>query len=258
MPTPVFPDLLAAPTVERDRIYEVNTGSTGSPTWTMVGAVQTQNFDPGAANLEDSSDMQSGGAGAQTKTADSASASLTVLRKPKSDGISYDDGQEFLRAKGALYGAQNSVQMRICEYNPDGGPRVEAYMGWFAVGVGNPGGGNTALRTMVFTLAGQGKCAAISHPYPATGVVPTIISVSPTGGSTAGADKLVRITGTGFTGTVATTGVKFGGTNAIGWFVLNDDAIDAIPPAHASGAVAVVVTNATGASTTGGTPYTYA
>jgi hypothetical protein len=58
----------------------------------------------------------------------------------------------------------------------------------------------------------------------------------------------VTITGNGFTGTVATTGVKFGATNATSWTVVSDSLIVAIMPTGTAGAANVTVTNANGTS----------
>lgn len=162
---PTFP-VLGASTVVRKWIFEVNTTPSASATWAMIGAVTNSVFKPDAANLEDDSDMQSGGAGSQTKTAGSASIALTVSRKPlAATPTAYDIGQEFLRAHGiGKYGVDNSVKMRICEYTPGGGPRIEAYTGSFACEWDPQGGGNTALDLVGINLAGQGFCAPITHP----------------------------------------------------------------------------------------------
>lgn len=86
--------------------------------------------------------------------------------------------------------------------------------------------------------------------------IPVITSASPLALPVAGG-TMVRILGRGFTGTLATTGVKFAGTNATSWTVWSDGEIVAIAPAHAAGTGPIVVTNAVGASTTGPT-VTYA
>ena len=87
-------------------------------------------------------------------------------------------------------------------------------------------------------------------------VVPTITAVSPASGGAAGG-TLVTITGGDFTGTTGATGVKFGGTNATSYNVINDSTISAVTPAHAAGAADVVVTNTTGPSTTRRRAFTY-
>ena len=112
----------------------------------------------------------------------------------------------------------------------------------------------SAIDAVSITLTGQGKRTIITHPDTVS-AVPVIYSIAPTTGPAAGG-TMVEISGTGFTGTVPTTGVKFGGTNATSWVVINDDTIVAIAPAHVAGAVSIVVTNATGPSTTGGS-FTY-
>lgn len=75
--------------------------------------------------------------------------------------------------------------------------------------------------------------------------VPAITSVLP---GSAGEGDLVTITGVRFTGVTGATGVKFGGTNAAEYVVLNDTTIVASLPAGSAGSAAVVVTNGAGAS----------
>jgi hypothetical protein len=100
-------------------------------------------------------------------------------------------------------------------------------------------------------LMGQGTRTKPIHPATVASV-PVVYSFTPITGPAAGA-TLVTVHGSGFTGTVVTTGVKFGATNATSWAVVDDDTLVATAPAHVAGAVAVVVTNATGPSTTGPT-----
>jgi hypothetical protein len=67
-------------------------------------------------------------------------------------------------------------------------------------------------------------------------------SVVPSSGTAAGGTG-VTLRGEGLTGS---TGVTFGGTAATGFLVNNDATITCITPAHAAGAVAVVVANPRG------------
>jgi hypothetical protein len=84
---------------------------------------------------------------------------------------------------------------------------------------------------------------------------PTVTSLSPTGGPAAGGTS-VTITGTNFTGATAVT---FGGTAASAFTVTSATTITATAPAHAAGAVNIVVTTPAGDSATGaGSAYTYA
>ncbi|KHK48582.1 hemagglutinin, partial [Ralstonia sp. A12] len=75
---------------------------------------------------------------------------------------------------------------------------------------------------------------------------PTVNSISPTTGSTAG-NTNVTITGTNFTGVTA---VKFGATNATSFTVNSTTQITATSPAGSAGVVDVTVTNGGGTSTT--------
>lgn len=154
---------LGAATVNDKWYLDVNTGTSGSPVW--VGVFGISEFEPGTdPNLEDDSDFDSAGWGSQTKTGDSWSVTATLQRKvTEADPEAYDPGQEFLRAKGDLMGAANSVEVRWYEMT-DGGPRIEAYQGRAAVGWKPNGGPRTALSTVALTLSGQGKRNAITHP----------------------------------------------------------------------------------------------
>jgi hypothetical protein len=80
-----------------------------------------------------------------------------------------------------------------------------------------------------------------------------VSGVNPTSGPAAGGTS-VTISGTGF---AAGATVTFGGTNATGVVVNNSTTITATTPAHAAGAVDVVVTNSTGQSGTKLNAFTY-
>lgn len=84
---------------------------------------------------------------------------------------------------------------------------------------------------------------------PAAASVPIITSATPTALGTAGG-QLVTIRGSHFTGTTAVT---FAGTAAPTRDIVDDGTLVVLSPAHAAGSGAIVVTNATGPSTTGPT-----
>jgi hypothetical protein len=96
------------------------------------------------------------------------------------------------------------------------------------VTVQNPNG--NAIKAGSFTYAGS--------PATVSAVVPNV-------GRIAGG-LITLITGSGYTGS---TGVTFGGTAATGVVILADSAISCLTPAHAAGAVNVVVTDAAGNGT---------
>ena len=110
------------------------------------------------------------------------------------------------------------------------------------VTVTTPGGTSAASSADQFTYAGP--------PPP----IPTVTSINPTGGSTAGG-TVVTITGTGFTGATA---VKFGTVAATGVTVDSDTQIHATSPAASAGMVHVTVTTPGGTSApTGADQFTY-
>jgi hypothetical protein len=110
--------------------------------------------------------------------------------------------------------------------------------------------GSAGAVTVTVTVSGQSGSLASGFTY---GVAPTVSSVSPNSGSTAGGTA-VTITGTNFA-TGAT--VKFGATAATNVVVVNGTTITATTPAG-SGAVTVTVTNSNGqsGSLTNGFTYT--
>ena len=86
-----------------------------------------------------------------------------------------------------------------------------------------------------------------------TNPAPVVSGVSPTSGSTAGGTS-ITITGTGF---LANASVSVGGTAASSVAVVNSTTITALTPAHAAGAVDVVVTNTDNQSGTKTGGFTY-
>jgi hypothetical protein len=85
----------------------------------------------------------------------------------------------------------------------------------------------------------RGTAIVAVWPVAVTAAPPTVSSVAPSSGPTAGGTA-VTITGTDF---VSGATVTLGGTAATGVTVVNDTTITATTAAHAVGAVDVVVTN---------------
>ena len=117
-----------------------------------------------------------------------------------------------------------------------------------------PAGGAGTVDVTVTTVGGtSGISAADRYTYlPA----PTVTSISPTAGPTAGGTT-VTITGTGFAGAGATS-VTFGATAAAGFTVNSATSITATAPSRSAGTVDVRVTTAGGISATSAADqYTY-
>ena len=116
----------------------------------------------------------------------------------------------------------------------------------------------------VATTAGSYSATAILSPAGAwvmqmvtfsavSGPAPTVSSVSPNNGSTAGGTA-VTITGTNY---AAGATVTFGSTAATNVVVVNSTTITATTPAGSAGATTVTVTNATGQSGSLASAFTY-
>ena len=110
-----------------------------------------------------------------------------------------------------------------------------------------------AVSVVVTNTDAQTGTLANGYTYTASNPAPTVTSISPTSGGTTGSTS-VTITGTGFL-TGAT--VSFGGTAATNVNVVGSTSITATTPAHASGAVNVVVTNSDTQTGTLPNGYTY-
>ena len=222
--------------------------STDGSTWVRPKGLNNlaPSFDP---NLEDANEYDSDGFGSQEITLQNWSVSVGMNRK--ADAGVEDAGQVLIRATQAQFG--DSARLYVRWYRTDG--IAEAWSGRALVSVSPSGTSTTDIASWDVTFTGDGVVTAIANPYAAASV-PVISSVSPATGAAAGG-TLITIRGQNFTGTVATTGVKFGGVNAPSWSVVSDSTIVAVTPAHAAGLVDVLVTNATGPSTTGTGDYTY-
>ena len=129
-------------------------------------------------------------------------------------------------------------------------------MTWSVKGLGSWGIATTTAPAtdMAAVLALPGSWPYF--PYGATALVrkdqwanllpvAAVDTISPDVGPIAGSTG-VTINGSGFIGA---TGVTFGGTAATGFIVNSDETITCITPAHAAGAVAVVVLSPRGNAT---------
>jgi hypothetical protein len=110
-----------------------------------------------------------------------------------------------------------------------------------------------AVDVVVTNTDGQSGTKTGGYTYTAPNPAPTVSTVSPVSGTTAGG-TVVGIAGTGF---LAGATVSFGGTPATGVTMTSSTAITATTPAHAAGAVDVVVTNTDGQKGTKTGGYTF-
>jgi hypothetical protein len=104
--------------------------------------------------------------------------------------------------------------------------------------------GSSAVAQTSFPIAGD-NTNTITAAITVSAALPTLTSVSPVSGAAAGGTG-VTLTGTNLTGT---TGVTFGGTAATSVNVVSATSVTAVTPAHAIGAVDVIITTAAGSAT---------
>ena len=116
-----------------------------------------------------------------------------------------------------------------------------------------PAHASGAVSVVVTNTDTQSGTLNNGYTYTASNPAPTVSSITPNTGTAAGATP-VTITGTGF---LAGAIVSLGGTAAANVNVVGSTSITATTPAHASGAVSVVVTNTDTQSGTLNNGYTY-
>ena len=106
---------------------------------------------------------------------------------------------------------------------------------------------------MLFLLNSSGVPSVAKFTKLGAAPAPTVTLITPNAGTVNGGTA-VNITGTGF---LPGATVKFGGTTATNVVVVSSTSITATTPAHASGAVSVVVTNTDAQAGTLNNGYTY-
>ena len=219
------------------RGYRIEVSANGSTNWLRVGGLNDLNPNI-APNKVDASNYESAGWAASEITMQEWSVALKANRQ--ADGGVEDAGIALLRSCVGQFG--DSARVYVRWYRTDG--LDEAWQGRAIVEVTPSKTGVADLNELAVTLSGDGVLTKIANPY-APASAPSISSATPSGASVG---QQVTIKGTGFTGTVATTGVKFGATNATSWVVVSDQVIVAVVPTGSAGAANIVVTNATGPS----------
>lgn len=191
------------------------------------------------ATLQPADTYDTNGFNSFEKTMTGGKLVAKVLR-PTTAGIPSDPGQDLVDNTRFQFGTAARIYVRW--YDRNGG--TEAFSMYALVDWNQSKSGVTDLDEVTITFTADGVVSPITNPYAAS-AAPVILSVTPSG---AAAGALVTIVGQNFTGTVPTTGVKVGGTNATNWVVQSDTQIVATMPAGSAGATTVVVTNGVGAS----------
>lgn len=167
---------------------------------------------------------------------------LTVkFLRPTTASVPSDPGQAIVSAARFQFGTSARVYVRWYDRY---GYTSENYSGYALVDWQQSKTGSADIEEVTVNFNGDGVLTPISNPY-AAAAVPVIISATPTAQTTG---KILTITGSNFTGTVPTTGVTIGGTNATSWVVQSDTVITAVMPTGSAGSAAIVVTNGVGAS----------
>ena len=218
------------------RRFKVDVSVDGS-TW--VPFLGMQDFAPQETSVTTSvMDYDTNGFDSFEKPATGWSITITA-RRVVNTGV-FDPGQELVRARQYQFGDANRIYIRY--YDRNGAPEAfsgRALVSWTQTTTGAPD-----VETITAVFQGDGVLASIANPWSAV-LVPVITSATPSAVVAAG---LVRIQGAYFTGTIASTGVKFGSVSATSWDVISDSLIEAVMPSGTAGAANIVVTNGVGPS----------
>lgn len=220
--------------------------SVDGTSWVKLGAIT--DFAPAEKPTTQAADTyDTNGFNAFEKTMTGWST-VSKFLMPTTANVPSDPGQQLLANTRFQFGTAARIYTRW--YDRNGG--TDAWSGLALVDWNQSKTSAPDVAEITATLTGDGVLTQISNPYAST-AVPVIISATPSGVAAGGQ---VQITGGGFLGTIATTGVKFGAVSASSWIVVSDSLIIAVMPAGSAGSAAVTVTNAAGTSSA--FPYTRA
>jgi hypothetical protein len=211
--------------------------STDGATWVPLNGITdfTRTVTP---NLVDTSDYDTLGFDQSEPTMQAWKLGLKINRKSTAGVL--DPGQEILHACQAQFGDAARAYFRWYK-RADGS---EAKSGRAIVEWAPSKTSNKDVEEVQINATGDGVLSSIAN-VSVTATVPQITGVKEVAATTG---SLITIYGSAFTGTVATTGVKIGGTNAVPFDVVSDGTLVATVPAGSAGATTIVVTNAVGAS----------
>ena len=184
-------------------------------------------------------------------------AGFTVQVQRQANGA-YLPEVEKLLALGGPAAVGNAATGHFRWYdNPNGQTPnpLEAFSGFGTVQVTRQNTGNDQIAGYTVTITGQGRRTQITNPSTSTsGALPVASTALPSG---AAAGALVTITGSGFSGVTGAAGVKFRGTNATNYTVVNGSTIVATVPTGSAGSAPIVVTHPTNGASAA-LPYTRA
>jgi hypothetical protein len=167
---------------------------------------------------------------------------LTVkFFRPTTANVPSDPGQALVEATRFQFGTSARIYVRWYDRN---GYTNGNYSGYALIDWQQSKTGAADIEEVTVNFNGDGVLTPIANPY-AAAAVPVIVSASPASQNTG---KILTILGSNFTGTIATTGVTIGGTNATSWVVQSDTMITAVLPSGSAGSAPIIVTNAAGAS----------
>jgi len=238
----------------KDWQVDVDTASNPpAPVWVQIRGLKSMQEQISETEMDDS-DFDSGGYGSDIVTQRKVVLVLTSSRKQVvGAGFADDPGQSFVRTTGRLVGYTASIFARY--YRKDGAP--DAYYGECHVdGVGGGGGNVTDLEGFSPTLKFHGQPQSILNPLNIAAEA-IVSGISPSTMPIAGG-VLVALNGTGFNTVAASGAVVVAGVTVV-YTVESNNRITFVSPAHAAGSgFPVVVTNTTGASTTGATAASFA
>ncbi len=158
-------------------------------------------------------------------------------------GVPSDAGQLLLEATRYQLGDAARAYIRWYDRN---GATTGNWSGRAIIKWNQSKTGIADIEEVTATFQGDGILNAIANPNTVSSAPVVTSATSSPAAQVAGGQ--VSIYGVGFTGTVATTGVKFAAVSATSWVVVSDSLIVAIMPTGTAGSAPITVTNAIGIS----------
>jgi hypothetical protein len=220
------------------RRFKVDVSVDGT-TWVRLHNLN--DFAPAENDTTQSTDDYDNGGFAGFEKTLTAWSAVAKFSRDTTAGVPSDAGQLLLEATRYQFGDAARAFIRWYDRN---GATTGNWSGRAIVKWNQSKTGIADIEEVTATFQGDGILSAITNPNTVSSA-PVVTSATPSGVAAGGQ---VSIYGTGFTGAVATTGVKFAAVNATSWVVVSDSLIVAIVPTGTAGSAPITVTNAVGVS----------
>lgn len=217
---------------------------TSTGVWETMRRVKSLDLPPVIAEFADASGFENDGYGSQEIVAASWTATIGIWAGIDGSSLPLEE-QEFVRlaSMDPFGNSGNRSRLHWRFYDKNGGP--EAFDGYGYSTWKYDGGDWKGLAGATITVMGDGPLTIITNPLVGS-QVPVITNVLPT---LAAPGDIIRVYGNKFQSS-AISAFTIDAQPVLEYTIHSDNLIYAVVPASVSGAAAVIITNAAGASNT--------